>query len=392
MNFIALKMLFGDRGKFLGVILGLTLAAFLITQQSSIFVGIMARTIGFLSDTGQPDIWVMDPKVQFIDDIKPMSDTMLYRVRGVEGVRWAVPLYKGLLRARLQNGNFQQCVVVGLDDATLMGGPPEMVEGSLDDLRRSEGVIVDLAGAVGRLAKVPQGPDGKPIPGAQPIPLRVGDTLELNDRRAVVVGICKAARTFQNQPVLYTTYTRATRFAPRERKLLSFVMAKVDDGADVHAVADRIHAQTNLIALSTRDFSWKTIWYFMKYTGIPINFGFAVGLAFLVGTAIAGQTFYAFTLDNIRHFGSLKAMGASNRRLLGMIILQALVVGVIGYGLGVGGASMFAIVSRHSELAFRLVWQILAIAGGAIAVICVLSALVSVWKVMLLEPAIVFKG
>ncbi len=384
MNFIALKMLFGDRGKFLGVILGLTLASFLITQQSSIFVGIMSRTIGFLSDTGQPDIWVMDPKVQFIDDIKPMSDTMLYRVRGVEGVHWAVPLYKGLLRARLQNGNFQQCVVVGLDDATLMGGPPEMVEGSLDDLRRSEGVIVDLAGAVGRLAKTPEGPDGKPIPGAQPIPLRVGDTLELNDRRAVVVGICKAARTFQNQPVLYTTYTRATRYAPRERKLLSFVMAKVDAGADVNAVADRIHAQTNLVALSARDFSWITIWYFMKYTGIPINFGFAVGLAFLVGTAIAGQTFYAFTLDNIRHFGSLKAMGASNRRLLGMIILQALVVGVIGYGLGVGGASMFAIVSKHSELAFRMVWQILAIAGGAIAVICVLSALVSVWKVMLL--------
>ena len=392
MNFIALKMLFGDRGKFLGVILGLTLASFLITQQSSIFVGIMARTIGFLSDTGQSDIWVMDPKVQFIDDIKPMSDTMLYRVRGVEGVQWAVPLYKGLLRARLQNGNFQQCVVVGLDDATLMGGPPEMVEGSLDDLRRSEGVIVDLTGAAGRLAKVPEGPDGKPIPGAKPIPLKVGDTLELNDRRAVVVGICKSARTFQNQPTLYTTYTRATRYAPRERKLLSFVLAKVDAGASITAVAERIHAQTNLVALTTSDFSWKTIWYFMKYTGIPINFGFAVGLAFLVGTAIAGQTFYAFTLDNIRHFGSLKAMGASNIRLLGMITLQALVVGIIGYGLGVGGASMFAIVSKHSELAFRMVWQILAIAAAAIAVICVLSALVSVWKVMLLEPAIVFKG
>ncbi|MFN0010533.1 MAG: ABC transporter permease [Phycisphaerales bacterium] len=392
MNFIALKMLFGDRGKFLGVILGLTLASFLITQQSSIFVGIMTRTVGFLSDTAQPDIWVMDAKVQFIDDIKPMSDTMLYRVRGVEGVEWAVPLYKGLLRARLQNGNFQQCVVIGLDDTTLMGGPPEMVEGTLEDLRRSEGVIVDITGAVGRLAKMPEGPDGKPVPGAKPIPLKIGDTLELNDRRAVVVGICRSARTFQNQPTIYTTYTRATRYAPRERKLLSFVMAKALPGQDLATLAQRIRSQTGLTALTQSEFSWKTIFYFMKYTGIPINFGFAVGLAFLVGTAIAGQTFYAFTLDNIRHFGALKAMGATNARLLGMIILQALVVGVIGYGLGVGAASSFAILSKVSELAFRLLWQTLAITAAAIAVICVLSALVSIWKVMRLEPAIVFKG
>ena len=56
------------------------------------------------------------------------------------------------------------------------------------------------------------------------VPLKVGDTLELNDHRAVVVGICRVSRTFQSQPVVYTTYTRATTFAPRERKLLSFVL------------------------------------------------------------------------------------------------------------------------------------------------------------------------
>jgi putative ABC transport system permease protein len=392
MNFVAIKMLMGDRSKFFGVILGLTLAAFLITQQSSIFVGIMSRTIGFITDTAQPDIWVMDPKVQFVDDIKPMSDTMLYRVRGVEGVDWAMPLYKGLLRARLQNGNFQQCVVVGLDDTTLMGGPPEMIEGKLEDLRRSEGVIVDQSGANGRLAKFPTDENGKPIPGAAPVPLKIGDTLELNDRRAVVVGICKVSRTFQNQPVLYTTYTRAIRYAPRERKLMSFVIAKAEPGQDIATLAEKIRSQTGLIALTRSDFSWKTIWYFMKYTGIPINFGFAVGLAFLVGTAIAGQTFYAFTIDNIRQFGALKAMGASNARLLGMIVLQAVLVGSIGYGIGVGAASMFAFISARSELAFRLLWQTLAITGGAISVICVLAAVMSIWKVIRLEPAIVFKS
>src|SRR4029079_5942109 len=127
---------------------------FLITQQAAIFFGLMGRTYGFVTDTGLPDIWVMDPKVQFIDDIKPLQATQLFRVRGTEGVEWAVPLYKGLLRARLENGQFQTCNVLGLDDATLIGGPPEMVQGNLSDLRRSEAVIVDEVGANTKLAKI----------------------------------------------------------------------------------------------------------------------------------------------------------------------------------------------------------------------------------------------
>ena len=48
----------------------------------------------------------------------------------------------------------------------------------------------------------------------------------------------------------------------------------------------------------------------------------------------AGQTFYQFTLENLRHFGALKAMGAGNWALLKMILLQALLVGSIGYCAG----------------------------------------------------------
>src|SRR5262249_37142192 len=155
---------------------------------------------------------VMDPKVQFVDDIKPLQDTVLYRVRGIEGVEWAMPLYKGLLKARLQNGVFQTCNVIGLDDATLAGGPPVMAQGALADLRRSQGMIVDEVGASTKLARVPEDKDGRPIKGAKPVPLTVGDTLEVNDRRAVVVGICRVSRTFQSQPVIYTTYTRALEY------------------------------------------------------------------------------------------------------------------------------------------------------------------------------------
>jgi putative ABC transport system permease protein len=95
MSFIALKILFGDRAKYLGIVIGLTFASLLITQQSAIFAGMMTRTFSFLSDVSLPDIWVVDPQGKYIDDIRPMRDTEYQRVRGLEGVQWAVPLFKG---------------------------------------------------------------------------------------------------------------------------------------------------------------------------------------------------------------------------------------------------------------------------------------------------------
>jgi putative ABC transport system permease protein len=384
MNYIALTMLMGDRGKYLGIVMGLTFASLIMTQQPAIFLGLMTRSYSFISDVGLPDIWVMDPKVQFIDDIKPMQDTELYRVRGVAGVAWAVPLYKGLIKARLQDGTFQTCNLIGLDDATLIGGPPEILSGRLEDLRRSDGVIVDVEGAITKLAKA--------SPASKPVPLAIGDTLELNDRRAIVVGIAKTTRTFQSQPVLYTTYNRALLYAPKERKLLSFVLVKAKPEQNALELTRRIQETTGLAAYTQKQFQTLTYDYFMKNTGIPINFGISVALGFIVGAAIAGQTFYNFTLENLRQFGVLKAMGASNGVLLRMILLQAMLVGSIGYGMGVGLTALFGFSMRNTILAFKFPWQLLVFSGAGVTLICMFAALLSIRKVIKLEPAVVFKG
>ncbi|MFN9973068.1 MAG: ABC transporter permease, partial [Phycisphaerae bacterium] len=237
---------------------------------------------------------------QYVDDIKPLADTALFEVRGIEGVASAVPLYKGMIRARMDNGTFQNCNLYGLDDASLIGGPGVMVEGRLEDLRRAESVIVDLEGATSRLAKP------GPTPDAPRVPLKVGDTLELNDHRAVVVGISKGSRTFQSQPNIYTTYSRAVTFAPRERKLLSFIFVKAKPGEDIYELCERITKRTGLAAYTGDQFKMLTVNYFLKYTGIPINFGIAVSLGFLVGTLITGFMFYSFTIDNLKYLGTLK--------------------------------------------------------------------------------------
>ncbi|HEX3602193.1 MAG TPA: ABC transporter permease [Lacipirellulaceae bacterium] len=379
MSWIALKMLTGNRGKYLGIILGIGFASLLIAQQASIFCGLMLQTSGQIRDIQGASIWVMDPNVQFSDDVKPLSENDLYRVRGVTGVSWAVRLYKGLTRSRLEDGNFQQTILLGLDDATLIGAPPNMIKGSIFDLRKPDAVIMDLEGY--QLL----------WPGEEP---RLGKRFEMNDHVAEIVGICKASRTFQTFPVVYTRYTQALNFVPPERKVLSFILAEPAPGLSVDEVCKRIQTQTGMRAATGKQFEWITMWYFMKKTGIPFNFGITVALGFIVGTAIAAQTFYLFTIENIKQYGALKAMGAGNWTLMGMILLQAMLVSLIGFGLGIGAATWFGKIatSPGSRLAFYMPPEVFVGTALAVGAISVLSSLLSMQRVMVVEPAVVFQG
>jgi putative ABC transport system permease protein len=379
MNWIALRMLMGDRAKYFGLIFGVSFATLLMTQQVSIFMGILTRTASQVLDVRDAEIWVMDNKVRFIDEAPALPDTDLYRVRGVPGVQWAVRMYKGQVTARLADGNFRAVVLFGLDDSTLVGAPQEMVLGSLADLRRPDAVIIDKAGYEYMW------------PGQ---PHELGREFQLNDRRAVLVGICKARPPFTTLPILYTRYSSASGFVPRERNLMTYILAHPEAGLSDAEVCRRIEEQTGLMALTQRQFFWKTINYFLGSTGIPVNFGITIALGFIVGAAITGQTFYLFTLENLKQFGALKAMGVSNTRLIGMILLQAVIVGLVGYGVGIGlTAAFFESTSGITHLA-GLAMTPLAFGGvgAAVMLIIVITSLLSIRKVLVLEPAVVFRG
>lgn len=376
MNYVALKMLYGDRAKYLMLLCGLTFAVMLIVQQGSIFWGLMIWSQSSVTNLNVP-IWVTDPGIAQVDEVKPIADTAVDRVRSVPGVEWAVPLYKGLLRARLSNGDYHQITLTGLESSTLIGRPAEVLEGRFEDVLQPDAVVLDQW-AVERMGG--------------PSVIRIGTVFELNDKLARVVAIAKTQKSFTNIPVVYTTYERAIRYIPRERRTLSYVLAKAKDGVPVAEVTKRIHEQTGLGAFTAEDFGWRTIGWVLKNTGIGINFGTTILLGFIVGMAIAGQTFYLFTVENLRQFGALKAMGASTFTLARMILLQAFTVGLTGYGVGIGLATVFGFFSaRSGGLPFIETWQLLLLVLVALLAICTFSALISIIKLARLEPAIVFR-
>ncbi len=370
---IAIQMLIGDRAKYVLMISGLTFSSLLITQNASIFCGLMLWTTATIRNV-DVEIWVADPNVEQVNEIKPMRDTDVGIVRSVPGVEWAVPFYWGLQQARLRNGSFQSIQLTGLDTSTLVGRPARILEGRLEDLRLPNAVIIDTLG-VKKLGGV-----------------KVGDSFEINDRQARIVGICEVARSFLGQPYIYTTYDRALEFAPKQRKMLSYVLVKPKQGISPEALAARIHQQTGLNAFPKEQFFWATIWWYIKNTGIPIAIGTTVLLGFIVGLAVSGQTFYSFILENLRHLAALKAMGAHNWILAKMILLQSFLVGFIGYGLGVGMAALFGrFVLKAGQPPFFLPYQLLVFTFIAITIICAFSAILGIRKVAKAEPAMVFR-
>ena len=376
MNYVALKMLFGDRAKYLMLLCGLTFSVMLIVQQGSIFWGLMIWSQSSISNLNVP-IWVTDPGIAQVDEVKPIAGTAVDRVRSVSGVEWAVPLFKGLLRARLSNGEYHQIVLAGLESSSLIGRPAEVLEGRFEDILQPDAVALDQW-AVERMG----GPDI----------IKVGTIFELNDKLARVVAIAKTQKSFTNIPVVYTTYERAIHYVPAERRTLSYVLAKGKDGIPIQEVTRRIREQTGLGAFTAEEFGWKTIGWVLKNTGIGINFGTTILLGFIVGMAISGQTFYLFTVENLRQFGALKAMGASTYTLARMILLQAFTVGLTGYGVGVGLATAFGYVTaRGGSLPFIETWQLLLLVLVGLLTICTFSALISIVKLAKLEPAIVFR-
>src|SRR5262249_11258312 len=225
-------------------------------------------------------------------------------------------------------------------------------------------------------------------------PLQINRTLELNDHKAVIVGISDASAPFLSVPIIHTRYSEAINFVGRERTQLSYVLAKSAPGVNPEAVISRIQAQTELRARTTDEFRWDSIIYYLQKTDIPVNFRITITIALIVGTVVAGQTFYLFTLENLKQFGALKAIGVTNWRLTRMVLLQAITVGTIGFSMGTGMAALFFELTLR-KIATRglvLMWQTVVLTGGCILLVIIIASLLSIRRVVVLEPAEVFRG
>ncbi len=372
---LAYKLLVNDRAKFAALLVGITFAVFLMVQMTAMFSGILNRSSATVINLGAK-IWVMDPAVNTSSNSIPLPDYVLDAVRSIDGVRYAVPLYSGGALVKLRNGTYQAVTVMGLDDSSLFGHP-QLLEGHIEDIYAENGFIVVKDAEYAKL--------NKPL---------VGEEFEINDNRAVVVGLAKVSvGGLFGVPTLFTTYNRAIQYLPNSRFTMAYVLAEPKSAADVAAIKSEV-ARLGYLALTEDEFVQRISDFYKYQTGVGINILVMTLVSFIVGLSISGQTFYTFILENLEKFGALKAIGARSRELVVMILFQATFTSLTGYGLGIGLCTAVITLARARmpDYAAIITFTNLGIALGMVVIIAAVSSYIGVRKVLRIEPFDIFRS
>lgn len=373
----ALTLLVGDRVRFLGLIFGLAFSTLLVVQQGAIFRGVMTASYSYVTDAVGPQVWIEDPGIIDFDATNPLLEREIDRVRSVPGVAWATPLSVQNANLRLPDGSIVLSRVTGVDDATLIGAPGRLFAGSVQDLRRSWSCVVDQRAAAGKLRR-----DGRP--------LQVGDELQIKDRVIQVVGICDMSIDLLQMPSLFMLRSQVTELLGNAGSL-NHILVGTAAGWDPERVAGAIAAGTGLSARTTTGVSRDVHDFFLFETGIPSNFAIAVLIGLIIGAAIVGQTFWQYVSDHRRIFATLKAMGLEGGRLVGILLIQAMAIAVVGWGLGLGCAALLGHFLVLGDLAFRLEPWLIWASFLLMLMISLAAPLVTLRSIIRIDPATVFR-
>lgn len=372
---IAYKLLVNDQAKFNALLVGITFAVFLMIAMTSLFAGILSRASATVLNIGA-SVWVMDPSVQTVANSIPLPNYVLDEVRSMPGVKYAVPLYSGAALLKLHDGTYQAASILGLDDTSLFGRP-QLISGDLEDIFAENAFIAVKDSEFAKLENP-----------------TIGTTFELNDHRGKIVGIAKVSSSgLFGIPTLYTTYNRALQYIPNSRFTISYLLVEPKSPADVQRIERDVRA-TGYLALTKDEFTDKITDFYMYHTGLGVNLLMMTVISFMIGLSISGQTFYSFVIENIEKFGALKAIGAKSHELVAMILFQASLVALLGFGAGIGLCSVTIWLARAymPDYAAMVTFLNIGLAFVMVVIIAAISSYFGVRKVLLIEPFDIFRG
>jgi putative ABC transport system permease protein len=370
---LAERNLFHDRVRLAVTLTGVVFAVVLIVVQLGLFVG-FSRTATALVDKSREDLWVVSKNVPYIEQGVPFSERKLYTVRSTPGVAEAENYIVRFSRWKRDDGQDEAIQIVGVNPESTLGQAWNIVEGRREDLKVDDSVMVD------RIYFQKLGVS------------RLGDTAEIVGRRARVVGFTQGIRTFTTSPYVFTNYRNALDYASLRDDQTMFILIKAQAGVNVEDLRRRLQAGlTGVDVLTRQQFSDMTRHYWLYTTGAGMAVLMASALGLLVGVVVVAQTIYSSTMDHLREFGTLKAMGATNAYIYKVIMRQAVIAAVIGYALGISLSVLVVHESGKGGANIVLPWQLGVGMLGLTVAMCVAAAFVSINKVTKIDPAMVFK-
>jgi putative ABC transport system permease protein len=373
---LALKAMLADRGKLLTSLVGVTFSVVLINLQGGLYLGLIQKA-SLLVDYGQADIWVGHRQMNNVDIGSYIPERWVLRLRALDGVERADPYLIAFGLATMPDGGFENVIVVGSDEASLLGNAWVMADGDPNAVRLPDAVLVDAC-------------DCEKLGGC-----RIGDTREINGRRARIVGLTNGIVGFTTSPYVFTTRERARSLysygVPPEH--CSYFLVKAKPGVNRAALVERIRQRVPELDVYDRETYGKLCMeYWLTRTGIGISFGLATLLGLLVGLVMVAQTLHASVTERVKEFATLKAMGADDNCMSRFLLTQALANAFLGSALGVSGALLLGHYLSTPRAPVEFAWWVLAGSVLLITLVCLVASALPYWRLRRLDPAEVLRN
>jgi putative ABC transport system permease protein len=374
MTSLAWKNLIHDRVRLTVTLTGILFSLVLILVQFGLFLGFMDTSANIIAHSGA-DLWISATGIPHVNAGAPIPERRRYQALGIPGVLRVDKFILQFNPWKLTAGSFEQIQVAGFDLEGKMGGPWNITAGSLDDLRGEDTVLID------ELYKDKLGVT------------ELGQICELSGHRARVVGFTKGIRSFTTSPYVFTSFKNGLNYSRVKGDQTVFLLVKTAPEASLPEVQQRLRANVpGVDVFTTKEMLDKTRYYWIIRTGAGITTLIGAVLGLIVGTVVVAQTIYSSTVDHIREFGTLKAMGAGNGYVYRVIIEQALISAVVGYAGAICIGWLVARKSQSGNAAILLPPEFAIVTLGIAIVMCAGAACLSIRKATTIDPALVFKG
>jgi putative ABC transport system permease protein len=372
---LALKNLWHDRLRSLMTVAGVAFAVTLVFVQVGLFLGLLDNA-SITIDKIQADLWVTSRATPNVDFAHGFPETLVDRVRSVPGVEHADNLLVQFLNLALPSGAEEGMLAYGLEDFRRWGIPWRVVEGDLTDLRRGDYFFLDES-AERRFGK-----------------FAVGEYREVLGYRMKILGKSREALSFTTSPIAFIDYRRVQRLAgDRMAGRTNYILVRLAPGADLATVKAEIARRLPYNDVYTRpEWAARSRNYWIASTGIGLNMYLTVFLGCLVGVVVVAQTLYTSTMEHLKEFGTVKAIGGSNADIYRILASQATIAAIVGFAAGAGMAAALAPVMAKIHLKLIVPGTLAAAVFVGTIVLCLVSAIVSFRKVARIDPALVFRA
>jgi len=376
MFWLAWKTLYHEKTRFLITVTGIAFSTILVQTQVGIYFGMMGNATALIRHTDS-DIWIAPKNIQNFDFANPVPEERVNKIKALPDVLWTEKLIVTWGFLKLANGGLEQVEIIGFNPDSGRGAPWNMLKGDAKDVKGGRYMILDKS-AEERLGA-----------------LRVGSVWELGGRRFKLVGLSNDIKSFTTSPIVFMSYKQAQEMpggfvSPYET---SYILAKLKDGAKAEETVSRLEYEMKDNDVMTKEgFISKTIKYWTIQTGIGMSFFLSAILGLIIAGAIAGQTIYANTVQHLKEYGTLKAMGARNEDIYKAIFSQAAISALSGYVIGTGFILAAESGIEKAGVPMYLDFWLLASLFIVIVMTCIGAAWFSVKKVRTIDPVMVFRG